>query len=142
VIGAIKATKTAAELETTGLVLKLYRQHFGTFPVRIDGSLPPLDVSAALSPGGDALTIADVNPSQQQQAIQFQLPGAKLPETGKLWTLTGPDKWSYNAPGKPRQVDIVESTISGDTSQLAVRPRSVTLARAPHMVSPAQQSET
>ena len=30
VIGAIKTTATEAELETTGLVLELYRQHFGT----------------------------------------------------------------------------------------------------------------
>ena len=29
VIGAIKTTKTAAEMEPTGLVLQLYRQRFG-----------------------------------------------------------------------------------------------------------------
>ena len=38
VIGAIKTTKTAAELETTGLVLALYRRRFGTLPVRVSGS--------------------------------------------------------------------------------------------------------
>ncbi len=40
VIGAIKTTKTAAELETTGLVLKLYREKFGVIPVQINGDIP------------------------------------------------------------------------------------------------------
>ncbi|HMP84806.1 MAG TPA: alpha-L-arabinofuranosidase C-terminal domain-containing protein, partial [Verrucomicrobiota bacterium] len=35
VIGAIKTSKTAAELETTGLVLQLYRQHFGQIPLTV-----------------------------------------------------------------------------------------------------------
>ena len=34
VIGAIKTTKTAAEMEPTGLVLALYRKRFGATPVR------------------------------------------------------------------------------------------------------------
>ncbi len=37
VIGAIKTTKTAAAFDTTGLVLKLYRAHFGQVPVTISG---------------------------------------------------------------------------------------------------------
>ena len=39
VIGCIKTSKTAACFDTTGLVLKLYRQHFGVIPV--DGRGPP-----------------------------------------------------------------------------------------------------
>ena len=35
VIGAIKTTKTAAALDATGVVLKLYRQHFGAIPVEV-----------------------------------------------------------------------------------------------------------
>ncbi len=42
VIGAIKTTKTEAELETTGLVLKLYRERFGVTPVEVGaGPAPP-----------------------------------------------------------------------------------------------------
>ena len=33
VLGCIKTSKTAAALDTTGLVLMLYRKHFGTLPV-------------------------------------------------------------------------------------------------------------
>ena len=37
VIGAIKTTATAAEMEATGLALALYRRHFGTLPVKVEG---------------------------------------------------------------------------------------------------------
>ena len=36
VIGAIKTTRTAAEMETTGLVLQLYRAHYGQVPLQIE----------------------------------------------------------------------------------------------------------
>lgn len=125
VIGAIKTTKTEAELETTGLVLKLYRQNFGTIPVPIDGDSQPLDISAAFTPERDALTVAVVNPTEVKQKVALSVQGGKLAETGKRWTLTGPDKWSHNAPGKPRQVDIVETVFSGNS--ITVDPLSVTL---------------
>ena len=41
VIGCIKTTKTAAAFATTGLVLKLYRKHFGQIPVEVEDLLPP-----------------------------------------------------------------------------------------------------
>ena len=47
VIGCIKTTKRAAAFETTGLVLKLYRQHFGSLPV----SLKPPGLSTPRRPG-------------------------------------------------------------------------------------------
>jgi len=50
VIGAIKTTPTAAEMESTGLALALYRRHFGTLPVKVDGAPAPLDVAAAWTP--------------------------------------------------------------------------------------------
>ncbi len=40
---------------------------------------------------------------------------------GRCWKLTGPDKWSHNAPGKPRQVDIVETPLSGDINSICGR---------------------
>ena len=47
VIGAIKTSKTAAVLDSTGVVLELYRNHFGTIPVKVAGAPQPLDVAAA-----------------------------------------------------------------------------------------------
>ena len=48
VIGAIKTTKTQAAFEPTGLVLKLYRQHFGVVPVEVSGSVQPLDTACVV----------------------------------------------------------------------------------------------
>ncbi len=127
VIGAIKTTKTEAELETTGLVLKLYRERFGDIPVQINGDFQPLDIAAALTPDHEALTVAIVNPTEQTQTVALKLKGGKTADRGQCWRLTGPDKWSHNAPGKPRQVDIVETSLSGDIDTLTVSPLSVTL---------------
>ena len=55
VIGAIKTTATEAELEPTGLVLALYRRHFGTLPVVVREQPKPLDVAAAWTADRSAL---------------------------------------------------------------------------------------
>ena len=111
VIGAIKTTKTAAELETTGLVLKLYRERFGSIPIRFEGDFAPLDVVAALSTDRKTLTVAIVNPTEQSQSFALNLDRGSLAGGGTQWVITGPDRWSHNAPGKPRQVDISERLI-------------------------------
>ncbi|WP_221934120.1 alpha-L-arabinofuranosidase C-terminal domain-containing protein, partial [Klebsiella pneumoniae] len=64
VIGAIKTSKTAAEFETTGLVLKMYREHFGTRPVALHGDCGDLDTLAALTDDGSVLTLGVVNPTE------------------------------------------------------------------------------
>ncbi len=127
VIGAIKATKTEAEFETTGLVLKLYRERFGTIPVQLEGDFAPLDVSAALSSDGNTLTVAIVNPTEQPQSLSLLLEQGKLTGSGLKWIITGPDKLSHNAPGKARQVDITQTTLREASNTLALAPLSVTL---------------
>lgn len=127
VIGAIKTTKTQAEFETTGLVLKLYREHFGEIPIKVSGDFKSLDVAAALSPNRDVLTVAVVNPLQQSQSLDLKLTGGELTGRGQKWTITGPNKWSYNAPGKPPQVEITPSSFTGVSDRLEAVPLSVTL---------------
>jgi alpha-N-arabinofuranosidase len=127
VIGAIKTTKTAAEFETTGLVLKLYRERFGEVPVQTGGDFKPLDVAAALSSDRTALTVAVVNPTKQHHWLSLKLNGGTLTGRGQKWTLTGANKWSHNAPGRPRQVDITTSSIPKGADRLQVVPLSVTL---------------
>jgi alpha-N-arabinofuranosidase len=127
VIGAIKTTKTAAEFETTGLVLKLYRERFGEIPVQIDGKSSPLDISAALSHDKTTLTVAIVNPSEESRSVALKVDGEKLNGRGQKWLITGQDRWAHNAPGKPRQVDIETSSISGTMDHVEVLPLSVTL---------------
>jgi len=127
VIGAIKTTKTRAEFETTGLVLKLCRERFGEIPVEVDGAFKPLDIVAALSADNTILTVAVVNPSEKAHSVALKLKGRELTGRGRKWLLTGPNKWAHNAPGKPRRVDIVTSSIADATGRLDAVPLSVTL---------------
>jgi len=64
VIGCIKTNGTAAAFATTGLALKMYKDHFGTIPVKLEGTAAKmdLDVAAMLTEDGKALTIGVVNP--------------------------------------------------------------------------------
>lgn len=127
VIGAIKTTRTEAEFETTGLVLKLYRERFGEIPVRVSGDFRPLDIAAALSGDHYILTVAVVNPANESRSLDLTLIGAEMTGRGQKWTLTGPNKWSHNAPGKARQVDIRTSSVMEIKGRLEVVPLSVTL---------------
>ena len=131
VSGAIKTTATEAEFETTGLVLKLYRHHFGTTPVDVSGSYKPLDIVAAWTEDRTSITVAVVNPTDQARAIALDVRGGNLAGPGRTWTISGPGRWAHNAPGKPRQVDIEETSFMGDTNTMEVAPLSVTLYALP-----------
>jgi len=104
VIGAIKTTKTKAEFDSTGLVLKLYRNQFGSIPLRFTGEIKGLDVMAALNETGDILTVSAVNPTDKE--IVIKMDGLKLPAKAVQYVITGEKDSSYNAPGKKRGVDI------------------------------------
>jgi alpha-L-arabinofuranosidase len=128
VIGAIKTTKTEAELETTGLVLKLYRERFGTTPVEVGPDLHPLDVSAALSADGRALTVAVVNPTEDARRLRLQLAGGRaFSGSGQKWVITGEGRFAHNRPGAPRQVDIHTEALTQHVEAAEVAPLSVTL---------------
>jgi alpha-N-arabinofuranosidase len=131
VIGAIKTTKTDAEMEPTGLVLQLYRQRFGTVPVEVTGAPAPLDVAAALSQDGRALTVSVVNPTDQAQRLKLAVSGGQVAGTGQQWVITGPGRWAYNRPGAPRQVDIRVADVGTDATVLEVPALSVVLRRLP-----------
>jgi alpha-N-arabinofuranosidase len=128
VIGAIKTSKTAAEMETTGLVQQLYRRRFGVTPVDVGAPPRPLDVAAALSEDGRTLTVAAVNPTEEGRALRLQIAGGRaLAGAGQKWVITGPGRWAHNAPGAPRQVDIQGVAVSRDADALELAPLSVTL---------------
>jgi alpha-N-arabinofuranosidase len=127
VIGAIKTTPFAAEMETTGLVQQLYRARFGVTPVEVSGDLRPLDVAAALSADGRALTVAVVNPTDEVKALRLKVAGRALSGSGQKWVITGKDKWAHNRPGAPRGVDIQTESVEGAAQLASVGPLSVTL---------------
>jgi len=127
VIGCIKTTKTAAAFETTGLALKLYRNHFGTVPVSVTGDAYPLDVAAAWTSDRGTLTVAIVNPMEQRYELPVDLKGARLTGRGRLLLIAHEDPMAYNEPGKEPSVRIVEKTIDAVSSELQVPAMSISL---------------
>jgi alpha-N-arabinofuranosidase len=130
VIGAIKTTRTTAEMETTGLVLQLYREQFGETPLQIAEAAAPYDVAAALTKDGRSLTIGVVNPTREEIEIVLDVSGSNLSGTGTRWHITGADEFAHNAPGKPRAVDI-QKTEGVATGTLRVPALSATLFALP-----------
>ena len=111
VIGAIKTSKTAAEMETTGLVLQLYRQHFGTRPINLDpAEIPaPLDIVAALTDDGKTLTVGIVNPTTDAVAVPLAIAAGSAVESATRYVIADEDRHAHNTPGMPRVIDIVET---------------------------------
>jgi alpha-N-arabinofuranosidase len=126
VIGCLKTTKTAAALETTGLVLKLYRERFGTIPAATESSRL-LDAQAAWTADRKTLTIGVVNASLKAVEIPLEVKGAKLAGTGTRWQIAGSDPMAFNDPGQPPEVAIEEAAVKGISDKLSVAPCSVTL---------------
>jgi alpha-N-arabinofuranosidase len=127
VIGAIKTTKTAAELEPTGLVLALYRHHFGSVPVPVSGDTAPLDVAAAWTDDRTALTVAVVNPTSEPRSLRLDLRGARPSGAGRRFVLTGADRWAHNAPGQPRGVDVRATSLREGADRVETPALSVVL---------------
>lgn len=136
-----------ATLNATGLLFQLYRDHFGTVPVAVDGnSLPlppahpapsgapprpnagsptwPLDVSAALSSDGKLLTIAIVNPTDSAQDLDITIQGALLSGKGRMWRLTGPSL-TATAGLNSQDVHLTESPVKGTPKTLRAAPISI-----------------
>ncbi len=129
VIGAIKTSRIAAEMEGTGLVLQLYRAEFGTTPLKLaDDAVPaPLDAAAAFTPDGSAITLSVVNPTANAVAIDANLPGR--PTAIKRWIISGADREAHNTPGQPRGIDIRNDSVPADAATLEVPALSATLFR-------------
>jgi alpha-N-arabinofuranosidase len=127
VIGAIKTSKTAAVLDSTGQALVMYRRHFGTIPVEVTGMPEPLDVAAAWTEDRKALTISVVNPTYEAWPLGFKVEGAQLGSQGRSWTLAGPDDMSCNEPGSESPVKFTETALSGITEVFEIAPVTATI---------------
>jgi len=131
VIGCIKTTKTAAEFDSTGLPLMLYRREFGTIPVQIEHDSEPLDISVALTKDKKAITIGVVNPTDDPYDLTLDLTAVTPRDDAECWVITGDDPMAYNDPGQPRRVDIEQGDATDLTGTVSVKPLSITLFKAP-----------
>ncbi len=145
--------RTEAILNPTGMLFKMYRDHFGTIPVAVTGDSPqpkpvfpaggdqpavnpgsptyPLDVSAAFSEDRRTLAIAVINPSDSPQSIKIAIDGSKLASAGTMWRMA-PD--SLNATvqvDKKPEVQVEKQSLGPLSEMITVRPFSVSIYSYP-----------
>ena len=149
----MSSNRTEAILNPTGMLFKMYRDHFGTNPVDVTGNSPqpkpvfpaggdqpavnpgsdtyPLDVSAALSEDRKTLTIAVLNPSDSEQSIKIAVNGSKLASAGKLWRMA-PDSIDATVQvDKKPEVQVEEQALGPLPEEITVRPFSVNIYSYP-----------
>jgi alpha-N-arabinofuranosidase len=136
VLGCIKTSQTAAKMETTGLVLELYRKHFGNSPVKTEleprlTNGNPIDVQAALTESGE-LTIGIVNTLAREVTITPDI--QKFDVTNKKFSrfeIADPqnDPNGFNDPDKPYRIEIQEIKGATFNGKIIVNPYSVTLLK-------------
>ena len=145
----ISEDRTNAVLNPTGLLFKMYREHFGTIPVEVSGNSPqpkpiypaggdqpavnpgsdtyPLDVSAALSDDHKTLTFAVLNPSDSEQPLKLSIAGAKLSNQGRLWRMAPSSVDATITVGQKPGVEVQEQTLTSVPENLSVPPFSVSI---------------
>jgi alpha-L-arabinofuranosidase len=153
--GLVTIDRSTTSIVPVGRMFQMYRWHFGVTPVAVTGNSPqhdvkglagvdkpkvpsgsdtyPLDVAAALTADGKALTVAIVNPSETEQQIDVSFKSVTLQGGGKLWRLAAPDAAppAQQQPGRPPAVDIAESAVSGTQGRLVVPKLSISLYEFP-----------
>jgi len=145
---AIEYNATEAALNTTGLLFKLYRDHFGTVAVPVEGNSPvpaplypvgadqpkvnagsptyPVDVSAALTADGKFLTVAVVNPTESAQTLDLGVKGIVLRGKGRMWRMTGPNLTAATGLNS-HDVQVTESPVDQAPNTLEIAPISITI---------------
>lgn len=148
-------TPTASTLNSTGLVFKLYGEHFGsgTTPLAVDGNVPqpdpryvegsahpkvnagsptwPLDMIAGISPDGRMLRIAVVNATALPQRFAIDLHGLRTRGGGTQWVLTGASLEAANKVGQPAGVTIAGKKVPALGRQLTVPAISTSIFEFP-----------
>jgi alpha-N-arabinofuranosidase len=128
VIGAVKTSKTAAVLDTTGVILALYRREFGTLPVAVGGAPEPLDVMACWKDEAKSvLTLSIVNATRRPVTLRLDAGKLKLPKEARLFLVGGADPRACNVPGEAPQVVVKESGAAPFGKKITVPPISVSL---------------
>jgi alpha-N-arabinofuranosidase len=145
----ISEDRTDAVLNPTGLLFKLYREHFGSIPVEVSGDSPqpkpiypaggdqprvnpgsdtyPLDVSAALSDDRKTLTIAVLNPSDSDQQLKLSINGVKLSSQGHLWRMAPSSLDATIVVGQKPAVEVQQQELTSVPNTMTISPFSVNI---------------
>lgn len=149
----ISEDRTDAVLSPTGLLFKMYREHFGTIPVEVTGDSPqpkpiypgggdqpkinpgsdtyPLDVSAALSEDRKTLTFAVLNPSDSEQHLTVSIHGAKLANPGHQWRMAPASVDATITVGQKPGVEVQQDALESVPETISVPPFSVSIFSFP-----------
>jgi alpha-N-arabinofuranosidase len=127
VIGAIKTNDTTSTFAATGMVLKLYRNNFGSIPVEISGDSGDLDIFAALTENNESVTISIVNPTENDEKLNINLPGVGNKPEAVKWEIHHPNPAACNEPGKKPKVDIINEKVKIDIGDLSIKKYSITI---------------
>jgi alpha-N-arabinofuranosidase len=154
-VSTLDYTPTAATMNTTGLVFKLYGDHFvpGSVPVALSGNSPqpipqypiggdqpktnsgsptyPLDMFAALTPNRKFLTLAIVNATESEEKFDLNVDGVRLAGPSTLWQMTGSSLNAENRAGQLPQVQIKEIGAGDNPHSLTVAPISINVYQFP-----------
>jgi alpha-N-arabinofuranosidase len=136
VIGCIKTTKTSAFFDATALPLLLYRREFGRVPLSVTGNHgeSALDVAAANTKDGRAMTIGIVNPQAKPQEISLVINGLKTSDSSRVWRIAGKEPTLFNTVAA-QPVAITDEQVPFSTT-LTLPAYSVNLYRAPIEAQP------
>lgn len=149
-VSTLDYNATAATFNTTGLLFKMYGDHFlGSIPVDLAGNSPqpapkypiagdqpktnpgsptyPLDMFAALTPDHKFLNLAVVNATESEQKFDLNIAGAQLAGSSTLWQMTGSSLDAANHVGQPPQVEVKETSIGDVPKVISVAPISINI---------------
>jgi alpha-L-arabinofuranosidase len=109
----------------------LYRSQFGTIPIRVGDSRTAMDIAAALTADGKALTVGIVNPTFDSFQLKMEFNAVTPAGPAKTWVIAGSDPMAYNDPNQEPKVFVREDPTTTLTDIVTIQPLSITLFRAP-----------
>ena len=131
VIGAIKTNDTTSIFAATGMVLKLYRNNFGSIPVEISGNTGDLDIFAALTENKESITISIVNPTENDEKLNITLPEVGNKSEAIKWEIHHPNPAACNEPGKKPEVEIIKEKVQIGIDDLLIKKYSIVIFKMP-----------
>ena len=145
----MSSNRTEAVLNPTGMLFKMYRDHFGVIPVPVSGDSPqpkpvfpaggdqpavnpgsdtyPLDVSASFSEDRKTLTFAVINPSESEQSMNLCIGAVRLANQGKSWQMASKSLNATVTVDKIPEVEVREQELGPVPGAIALPPFSVTI---------------
>jgi alpha-N-arabinofuranosidase len=144
-------TDTSVEYNASGLLFKLYQSQFGRTPIQVDGNSPqpspawpiggdqpienaggnayPLDIVAAITPDGKAITVAIVNPTESRQTVAINFVNAKTASGIKKWTISGTSVDARNIINEKPGIALAESVVKLSKNEISIDAATINILR-------------